>query len=417
MFRPFRSATLATLALCALVTIPRTSADAQAQPTARDTAIATQQKIATDSLARSVAPALRQYCATKGAAGYVKTACPIFTRQLTALQRAESALVAATVVPPTPPTPSPSPTDTGFAVFAASDFESGTITPFFDPWAGIYPAADLAVVPDPTNSGHGNVLKIHYYNDPANNWFDNNHAVSLDPSDPARQITYGDEVMFDGDLYIQKGATDSLVSATGLRKLNYWCSNDTDWSTNTPQNHFCFVLSTQANGPGHPSGDEQLQWNLSLAATQPGSAVTIPLQYSYTGVFLTENRWHHVQIRMRLNSSPTTQDGAFTMTLDGSVFVSRSDLWFVDPSWGPTQQLQAYDWRIGYQLNATAKVDETRYWDNLRFAAKRAHPLTLAARRSRPRIPLPHYPRSIEGRPKAPTGTPASTTRIPVRKP
>jgi hypothetical protein len=266
--------------------------------------------------------------------------------------------------------PVPAPIDTTFTVFAATDFESGTIAPFYDPWKN---PADLNVVADSTNSGHGKILRIRYYNDPANGWIDNNHGITLDANYAPAQITYGNEVIFTGDLYLQKGATDSLISATGLRKLNYWCSNDTNWSTNptTPQNHFCFVLSTQSNGPGVASGVEQFEWSVTFYATQPGSVITLPLQYRYTGVYLPENSWHKLTIDMRINSSPTVQDGKLRILLDSTVVEDRSNIWYVDPSWGASQKFQAYDWRIGYQLNASAKVDETRYWDNLVFKVKR----------------------------------------------
>jgi hypothetical protein len=379
MKRTLFSLVLATVCLAAAAAPPPTlgAQTSASPPTTRDSAHTRVQLVPLDSIERFVVPVTNQYCATKGASQRMRTACAILTRQLASAWTAESLFIASTATDPVivatiPPAPS---TDTGYAVFAASDFESGTIAPFFDPWGTSYPADYLAVVPDPTNSGHGKVLKIRYTNDPANNWFDNNHGIALDPvNHPERQITYGDDVVFTGDLYLEKGPTDSLVNADALRKLNYWCANDTDWSvsSSTPQNHFCFVLSTQPNGKGTVGTSEQLQWNLSLAATQPGSQKTLPLQYAYTNTFVSANAWHRLRIEIKLNSSPIVQDGVLRIALDGAPVVDRSDIWYVDPSWGATQKLHAYDWRIGYQLNSSSKVDETRYWDNVRFAVKRA---------------------------------------------
>lgn len=412
--------TLAILAAACTAGIGTRAFAQSVPPTSRDTAFVKTVKPPTDS----VVSFFGQYCATKASSQTTKgkVAC----RNYRKLAPAESALIAWTVItppqPPTPPLPpSPPPiVDTTFHVFAQSDFESGSYAPLFiDPWKGQYPDTVLTVIPDPTNSGHGKVLKIDYYNNPATGWIDNNHGITLDPNSVDRQFTYGDEILFTGDIYLKRGPTDSLISATGLRKLNYWCSNNIDWavSDTTPQNHFCFVLSTQANGPsGGPSGAEQLEWGLSLQATQPGSTVTVPLQYTYTGVFLPENSWHRITIDMKLNSSPTTKDGSMRILLDSTVVSDWKNLWYVDPSWGPTQKMQLYDWRIGYQLNATAKVSETRYWDNIRFAGKRLHPLALQARRGF-RIPLPKFPARGDTTFKAPPKPAASGAHITIKKP
>jgi hypothetical protein len=68
--------------------------------TARDTAHAKTAAVATDSLTRTVQPALTRYCATKNPASYVRTVCPIFVRQVLRIRAADSALVAAAVQPP-----------------------------------------------------------------------------------------------------------------------------------------------------------------------------------------------------------------------------------------------------------------------------------------------------------------------------
>ncbi len=346
-----------------------------AAQTGRDTAHAATQKIAIDSIQNSVIPATNRYCKT-GAVGYMKTACPILVRQTRALVVAESLLIASTspIVPVD--TTHPLPIDTAFHVFAANDFESGTIAPFIDQWAGQYPPEWLAAVPDPTGSGRGKVLQIRYVNFPESlpvPNYDNNHGINLPTNYPNSEISYGDEVIFTGDLYIARGPTDSVLLADGLRKFNYWCSSDTDWSVSatTKQNHFCFIMTTQANGHGSVGTSQSIEWVVDLFATQPGSTVTLPLQFHYTGVPLTENAWHRVTIDVKINSSPAVRDGRLRITLDSTTVENRSDIWYVDPSWGATQKLQLYDWRVGYQVNSSSKVDETRYWDNLRFSVKR----------------------------------------------
>jgi hypothetical protein len=256
----------------------------------------------------------------------------------------------------------------------ATDFETGTIAPFTDPWSGSYPADWLQVVTDPTGSGRGKVLSIRYVNFPENGNYDNNHGITPASTVPNTGITYGDEIVFTGDLYIAKGPTDSVLLADGLRKFNYWCSDGTDWSTGVavPRNHFCFIFTTQANGKGSVGTSQQMEWVVDLYATQPGAQVTLPLQFSYTGLPLTENAWHGLKIDLKMNTAPTKQDGVLRVWLDNAPVVNRSDIWYVDPSWGSTQKLLLNDWRVGYQVNSSSKIDETRYWDNLKFQVRRA---------------------------------------------
>ncbi len=65
-----------------------------AAQTARDSAHTAVAKVATDTLAKVVAPLLAQLCATKNAPGYMRsTACPQFKRQLARIQAADSVLL------------------------------------------------------------------------------------------------------------------------------------------------------------------------------------------------------------------------------------------------------------------------------------------------------------------------------------
>jgi hypothetical protein len=335
---------------------------------------------------------LRRYCRTNKPVGYL---CPIDTLRLA---RASAALA------PTPPPPPPPPVDTTYTSMMATDFESGTITPWYDPWAGQYQSSDLAVVNDPTNAGHGKVLSIHYYNDPATGWYDNNHGITLDTSSPAYQLGLVAEILFTGDFYLQKGPTDSLINARGLRKLNYWCA----WAgTSGSDSHFCFVLATQPSvAPDVPTAPEQMFWTVPV--TGPSN---IGEQYGYTSVYVPTNQWHALKIQMRFNSARTKQDGILRVWLDGQVVVDRSNLWYVDPL--ATNDFGFGDWRIGYQLNSGQKVDETRYWDNIRILVKKNS--ALMASRTQRNVGPKSYPGREEIGP--PNIAVHSATRIPVRIP
>jgi len=245
------------------------------------------------------------------------------------------------------------PTQAAYTVMAATDFESGTIAPFINPYAGVLPGA-IDVVPDPTKSGHGKVLRIHYWNEPGKGWYDNNDAIGLDPSKASYHLGLGAEVLFTGDFYLEKSASNSDINAHGLRKLNYWCSSGAG--------HMCYVLATQPS-PGF--GDQQLMSSISV--TGPSNT---PCDCPYYGdATVSTNAWHSLSIRIRFNTSLMSKDGILEVRLDGKTVTSRTDVQWVDPRW--TNAFDISDWRIGEQLNSTAKVDEYRYWDNIRFLVKR----------------------------------------------
>jgi len=261
------------------------------------------------------------------------------------------------------------PVDTSYHVFAASDFENGTIggvvaSPFWNPYAAVLPGA-LDVVSDPTNSGHGKVLRIHYFNYPPGGNYDSNDAIQTNWDDPATHATNGDEVIFDGDFYLPRSATTDTINRWGLRKLNYWCSA-------AGTSHACLILTTQPSQTSDvpnattPPADEQLQLSLSLA----GGPSNLPCDCPYYGIPVTSNAWHHVTLTMRLNSTNATKDGRLRLVFDGRVIDDRTNVQFVDPL--STVPIDWYDWRIGEQVNSSRQIDEYRYWDNLKFAVKRA---------------------------------------------
>lgn len=321
-----------------------------------------QQQIAIDSIVHSVLPATNRYCKTS-AVGYMKTACPILIRQTTALAKAESLLVSSTGPGPIIP-----PTDTTFHIFASSDFSSGSLAPFWNPYAAVQPGMTI-IVPDPTNAGHGNVLKFHYENYPppiADN-YDANIAIETDQNDPATHATNGDEVIFEGDFYLPRGLLTDTLNLNGLRKLNYWCSA-------AGPSHACMVLATQPNWPsgyplpiGTPVPNQQLMLSLSIP--------NLPCDCPYYGFDILSDHWYHLLIDMTLNSINAKQDGKLRIVVDGQTVTNRTDVQWVDPL--STAPIDWYDWRIGEQINSGHKIAEDRYWDNLVFKVKRA-PVTHA---------------------------------------
>lgn len=370
--------------------------------TARDSAAAAIVGPAVDSSLKHD----RQLCKTKNAPKYI-CASGDTTRLKQASASIAGLLVAPVPIPtPTPtPVPTPSPIDTSMTTFAAVNFDDGTIGNWFDPYKGVLPG-EMTVVDDPTSSGHGKVMSLHYYNASAGGWYDNNYAIEPDPSLAAVHATNGDQVQFDGDFYIQRSAsTDTINNGYGLRKLNYWCSAE-------GPSHACYVLATQ---PSVTAGyitsgavpDEMLMSSISVA-----NSVNIPCDCQYYGVKVSDSHWHHLTIAIKLNSTNAKKDGGLRIVFDGQTVIDRSDVQWVDPA--STTPIDWSDWRIGEQLNSSHQVEETRYWDNLRFAIKRAPVSTATFSLRRPTSAKRQtYPKSFEGPPKFAT----PEKRIPVRKP
>lgn len=345
------------------------------------------QKTALDSIVKSVLPATNQYCASHNAAGYMKTACPILSRQTqillvqrTALSAAESLLIY-TVPPIIPPvdTSHPPPADTTFHVFAQSNFNSGSLAPFWNPYAAVQPG-NTNIIPNPTGAS-GNVLQFHYENWPSGGNYDANIAIETDQNDPATHATNGDEVIFEGDFYLPRGPLTDTLNLSGLRKLNYWCSA-------AGPSHACLVLATQPNWPsGYPLPpgmavpDQQLMLSLSIP--------NLPCDCPYYGFNILSNHWYHLLVDMKLNTTNARQDGKLRIVVDGAVVTDRSDVQYVDPL--STAPIDWYDWRIGEQINSGHKIAEDRYWNHLVFRMRRAPPSALAARRIQAdkRVPVP----------------------------
>jgi len=244
--------------------------------------------------------------------------------------------------------------DTSFHVFAATDFERGVLDRgWIDVYKGALPG-EFTIVPDPTNSGHGKVGRFAYFTNAAGGFIDNNYAIQPDYNLPSVHATNGDEVLFEGDVYFVKNATDSIINLHGLRKLTYWCSG--------PDPHSCTNLTSQ--GSGTATGNEPL--NSTIVAQGPSN---LPCDCPYYNTLLTTNAWHHVLIDIRFGAIGGLRDGGYRVVWDGVTITNRNDVQWVDPR--SKKPLDWYDWRVGQQLNCAVTCAEVRYWDNLKFSIKR----------------------------------------------
>lgn len=315
--------------------------------TGRDSAHVRAQHVALDSIQRSVLPPLTSYCSAKWVAAYVKTACAILTRQIRSAIAAESALVVSTNPPPPPP-----PVDTTFVVVAASDFESGSFAPqFWNPWAG-----GIDVVADPTLRATGKVARYHYT---TNGTTQADHNLALLPTGTVLRL--GQEMVFQGDFYLDATARmDASGSNLVQRKLFRFGSDD---HITIPTLEFELTsFGPQFNFVFQPSQ----AWTEALG--------TGPTLYIDTAIAkLTAGAWHHLKVRLVVNSSFVATNGLVQCWYDGILILDHSALW-VGASWVGTYDPTKYVWDdfgVGDQVSAAGAVDEYRYWDNLSFSIKR----------------------------------------------
>lgn len=229
-------------------------------------------------------------------------------------------------------------------VFASSDFESGTLGPFTYPWTQA--PNDLVVASDPTGSGRGKLVSIHYTRTSLSQGYDNNRGIMYEKSDG---VGLGKTIVFAGDLYLD---TPLAGSQPAQRKLLYWQPDGGGfpgfWSVLGLYGYSMFVNA------GYITADESGLFQRSGFAT------------------LQPNRWYHIEMQVTLNTSFTSGDGIIRVWLDGSLVFEKTDMRFSDPTWTAPPANQKFRYFIvGDQMNYDGLYDEYRYWDNVTFTSSR----------------------------------------------
>lgn len=240
----------------------------------------------------------------------------------------------------------PAPTS---GTLASSDFESGNITPFSNPWG-----TGIDVLGDPTGGGHGQVARYHYSTS-GTTQVDDNKALFPQPTLVARGL--GQEVWFQGDVYLDATARmDPSGPAMVQRKLVRFGSNGLSFP--------------------HPLETELTAFGPQLALVfQPEQKFTQALgtgalfYISTPGSTLTVGGWHRIKMYQKINSAYGLADGVLRVWYDGVLIFDRGDLRWSDPSWTDDPGTYVWNsWGVGYQVNGPLAIDENRYWDNIIFS-------------------------------------------------
>jgi uncharacterized protein YjdB len=249
--------------------------------------------------------------------------------------------------------------------FAAPDlanitFDNGSASP-----ATIWFPNDVTVVQDPTGSGRGGVLRIHYVG--AN-------------QDSNRSIEYGHKVGFGQTMYL-RGQFYLPANAVGMddgfyqRKLTYWHAH-ADYNTYGCQGgpSFFNLITMYGNG-------------MHLYAGYVDHAGVAQI----TQIFLASiaaGRWYSLEQQVTMNSSPSANDGVVRIWLDGVLLLEKTNMRWTDPAWdgqffGCNGQGSVLSWNdvyfdrfeVGQQVNfMNGSFDEYRYWDNVAFSTRRIGP-------------------------------------------
>jgi hypothetical protein len=258
-------------------------------------------------------------------------------------------------------------------IFAAHDFEDGTLGPF--QVAGVQGV--VSVEDDPTPRAQGKVCKIHYENFPEGGNFDCNQAIAP-TNNPGRKL--GEDLYCGWRFFLDTDGTEPAI-----RKFNYWGWSNAGWGF---PHAFNLVISS-ANSvlapipPGSPiqfliSAHLVAQDGTQVGCFGPGEGNAGPS--TWYGPLISLKAWHEIIVQLKPNSDFVTQDGILRIWFDGVLIFESTDMHWTDPSW--TDDPATYQWvdyRIGQQVNGSAKLIEDRYLDSLIFATTKAEVDTFLA--------------------------------------
>lgn len=223
--------------------------------------------------------------------------------------------------------------------FAYSNFSSGNLLPFTNPWG-----SGVDVTADPTGSGRVNVMRAIYA--PSSGGSMERGAVWS----PSGGVRYNREIWFTGDLYLpdNSAAYPGAWNNNHNRKLIDWQGSATRLTLNrNVGNDLRISIVDRMDG----TEDE------NIAET--------------TGITIPKDSWNWLEVRMKTNSADTVRDGIVQIFKDREVSPSYSrttNLGWITESGGPTSFL---DFIVGFQLtinNGDPVYQEPRYWGSMAFS-------------------------------------------------
>jgi hypothetical protein len=222
-------------------------------------------------------------------------------------------------------------------VYATSDFSSGTLAPFTNPWG-----TNIAVIADPTASGRGNVVELTYV---CASLDSNERAVTY--THPSR-LRYGQTIWMAGDLYIPTGFANQTL--TDNRKLIDYQGGGVRMTLHVRNNDLRLSIVDWMNGTEQET----------IAET--------------TGYTLNADTWYTLQVRMTTNSADNIRDGVLAVYANGAstpFYTRTTGLGWITEAFAGGSYFDTF--LAGFQLTVSGATGytEKRYWDNITYASGR----------------------------------------------
>jgi len=221
--------------------------------------------------------------------------------------------------------------------FASSDFSSGNISPFTNPWG-----TGITIISDPTASGRGNVAQMQY--SPSSGGSVERGVVWS----PSPTVRYGREVWFKGDVYIlDSSGSDPDWNNNDNRKLIDWQGTNTRLTLN------------RRDGV------------LRISCVDRMSGTETEVVAESTGITLLKDTWYTLDVRMVTNSADGVRDGIVEIYVNGSgtpSYTRTTGLGWITENGVATS---FRDFIVGFQLtidSGNPTYTDTRYWDNIFFS-------------------------------------------------
>lgn len=221
-------------------------------------------------------------------------------------------------------------------LLASHGFTDGT----WGPYANSYAASDLWIADDPTGAGRGKVAAIKYNGNLT-------RGFKWDVRKTANEVTFGESVYFRGRFHVDPAAGENIQ-----RKLSYWFTSNTSVGF--------IVLST---------------WGKTLKAEvrNAGRSEVLTGTNGTTSLgTINWKQWHTLEIGMKVNSSPTTADGALQVWLDGTLVMDQKGLILINQALDSTGAAEGFElFMTGDQVSGGNGAVEYRYWDDVAFGTSR----------------------------------------------
>ncbi len=235
------------------------------------------------------------------------------------------------------------------ADIAAANFDDGTTGLFV-----IEPAGTGAVVPDPTGSGHGNVVVLRYVADTTPGLL---RSAVIYP--PTVKLGLGSTFYFSGDLYVPD-TTFNLANQNVARRLVLF-RGASGLLQNDSTDAFVLINLAACGVTVQWSDGWKTGWTLCRAQPDPG-------------------RWHRLETQVTMNHAVSSTDGVIRLWIDGKLVYQDLTVRLTDPR--AKGQPVWREWAIGVDRNSAdfgsvpdisegGSISEVRYWDNVTFTTTR----------------------------------------------